>query len=198
MSKIGKLDSIMKIRKFIFLFGVLILNLLPSFSQLCINEFMAGNKTGLKDNKGKFSDWIEIYNSGNEAIDLAGYYLSDTLGDPGKSKIKKSSLDSTIINSHGYLVLFADGKTINGVLHLSFKLKKNGEQLGLFKKEGKSYIQVDAITYKKQFNDVSFGRVPDGSKKLEYIQTPSPGATNNDAATGKPPMKIKNLPRPTQ
>jgi hypothetical protein len=188
----------MGIRRVSFLSVFLILNIFPGFSQLYINEFMARNKTGLTDNIGKFSDWIEIYNAGNEAVDIAGYFLTDTLGDPGKSKIKKTNHDSTLIMPHGYLVLFADGKQKNGVLHLSFKLKKTGEQLGLFKKEGKSYIQIDAITFKTQFKDVSFGRVPDGSKKLEYIQTPSPGATNNNATTGKPPIKNKMSQKPKE
>jgi hypothetical protein len=188
----------MGMQRFIFLSVLLILNLFPSFSQLYINEFLARNKTGLTDKTGKFCDWIEIYNTGNESVNLAGYFLTDTFADPGKSKIKKTSLDSTQIKPHGYLVLFADGKPKNGVLHLSFKLKKSGEQIGLFKKEGKSYILIDSITFKAQFKDVSYGRVPDGSKKFEYIQTPSPGSSNNNAITGKPSNKNKMSKKPSR
>jgi hypothetical protein len=187
----------MILQKFIIVIGLLVLNLSTSFSQLFINEFMARNKTGLTDNKGKFSDWIEIYNSGNEAVDLSGYYLTDTIGDPGKSKIKKTYPDSTLIKAHGYLVLFADGKSRNGILHLSFKLKKSGEQIALYKKAGKSFILIDEITYKAQFKDVSYGRVPDGGSKLAYIQTPSPGGTNNHSTTGKPPVKNKMSKKPS-
>jgi hypothetical protein len=188
----------MILQKFIIIAVLSILNLCTSFSQLFINEFMARNKTGLTDNRGNFSDWIEIYNSGNEAIDFSGYYLTDTIGDPGKSKIKKTSPDTTIIKAHGYLVLFADGKPRNGILHLSFKLKKSGEQIALFKKSGKGFILIDEITYKAQFKDVSYGRVPDGASKFTFIQTPSPGATNNNSTTGKPPIKNKMTKKPAK
>jgi hypothetical protein len=179
----------MSIRK-IFSFTVFCLVFgLPAFSQLYINEFMARNKTGLTDNKGKYSDWIEIYNSGPEAIDMAGYFFTDTVGDPGKSKIKKGHPDSTTIKSHGYLVFFADGKPGRGIRHLGFKLKKTGEQISLYKKEDQKYILVDQVRYKAQFKDTSYGRVPDGSSKFFYIQTASPGFTNNNSTTGKPAVK---------
>jgi hypothetical protein len=164
---------------------------LSASAQLFINEFMAKNKTGLTDNRGNYSDWIEIYNAGNESIDLAGYYLTDSLGEPGKLKIRKSAPDSTIIKPHGFLVFFADGNPGNGALHLSFKLKKSGEQVALFKKEGQEFVLVDRVIYRLQFKDVSYGRYPDGSSRFVYIQTASPGASNNNATIGKPVIKNK-------
>ncbi len=174
----------------------LIFLIFPAFPQLYINEFMARNKTGLKDNKGKFSDWIEIYNAGNMAVDLAGYYLTDTIGNPGKSMIEKGHSDSTTIKSHGFLVLYADGKPDNGILHLAFKLKKTGEQVALYKKEGQKYVVIDEVTYKEQFKDVSYGRVPDGASKFVFIQTSSPGSSNNNATTGRPAVKNKMSKKP--
>ena len=37
---------------------------------LVINEFMAENQTGLKDEEGEEQDWIEIYNRGNQGGEL--------------------------------------------------------------------------------------------------------------------------------
>ena len=152
---------------------------------------MARNKTGLKDNIGKYSDWIEIYNAGNVAVDLAGYFLTDTIANPGKSMIKSTHPDSTTVKPYGYILFYADGKPGNGIRHLDFKLKKSGEQVALYKKEGQKFVLVDKIEFKIQFKDVSFGRVPDGSSKLVYIQTASPGFTNNNVTTGKPIVKNK-------
>ena len=45
---------------------------------LYINEFMASNVLAHENSSGDYEDWIEIYNSGNAAIDLSGYYLTDS------------------------------------------------------------------------------------------------------------------------
>ena len=44
---------------------------------LVISEFMARNDGGLRDGDGRASDWIEIFNGGQDTIDLAGYRLTD-------------------------------------------------------------------------------------------------------------------------
>lgn len=165
--------------------------LLPGrgYSQLFINEFMAKNKTGLKDNHGKISDWIEIYNAGNAPVNIGGYCVSDSVGYPCKCRIPSTRPDSTTIAAHGYLVLFADGTPAAGVRHLSFRLSKKGEILGLYRKTGTGTELVDVITFKSQVKDISYGRVPDGSNNWKYIQTPSPGSSNNKARTGKPAKK---------
>ena len=45
-------------------------------SDIVINEIMAANDFTASDEMGEFDDWIEIYNKGNEIINLAGLYLS--------------------------------------------------------------------------------------------------------------------------
>src|SRR5262249_33637750 len=45
-----------------------------------INEWMADNLTTLANPVGgDFDDWFELYNPGTNTVELAGYYLSDTL-----------------------------------------------------------------------------------------------------------------------
>ena len=39
---------------------------------LVINEFMASNDSIIQDPQGQYEDWVEIYNYGTGAIDLAG------------------------------------------------------------------------------------------------------------------------------
>ena len=46
-----------------------------------INEFLASNSSGLVDDNGSTTDWIEIFNAGDQTINLAGYSLTDNPGD---------------------------------------------------------------------------------------------------------------------
>ena len=61
---------------FLLLFSVSFTVLAEPFPEgLCINEVMASGKLTAVD--GKTVDWIELYNSGKETIDLSGYGVSD-------------------------------------------------------------------------------------------------------------------------
>ena len=62
--------------KYWFLFLLLLASSLSAQS-LILNEVMASNKTTIYDEDGDASDWIELYNNGNEQISLTGYSLSD-------------------------------------------------------------------------------------------------------------------------
>jgi len=42
-----------------------------------ISEFMALKNTTLTDQDGQYSDWIELYNSGPDTVNLNGWYLTD-------------------------------------------------------------------------------------------------------------------------
>ena len=160
-----------------------------AFSQLYINELMAKNKTGLKDNHWHLCDWVEIYNAGNTPVDIGGYCISDSIGFPCKCHIATNRPDSTTVKPHGYLVLYADGAQKAGATHLSFKISRKGETMGLYKKAGSEMELVDMVTFKSQVKDISYGRVPDGSGNWKFIQNPSPGSSNNKARTGKPPKQ---------
>src|SRR5690349_1615327 len=42
-----------------------------------ISEFLAVNNSGLRDQDGQRSDWIELYNPTAGDVNLDGYYLTD-------------------------------------------------------------------------------------------------------------------------
>ena len=54
-----------------------------------ISEFQASNNSTIADEDGDFSDWIELYNSSLDPVDITGWHLTDdasrlskwTLGD---------------------------------------------------------------------------------------------------------------------
>ena len=99
------------------------------------------HEPAILDNKNienESSDWIELFNSGNSAIDISNWSLSDDENDPGKWKFP----DTTLVPAKGYLVILADGmdEEIRDAtyLHTNFKLDSGGEFLGLFDEQGNS------------------------------------------------------------
>jgi len=154
----------------------------PAGILLYINEFMASNDFGPVDEFGDHDDWIEIYNAGNEAVDIGGMYMTDDLTDLTNSQIPDTDPDLTTIEPGGYLILWADKEPEQGVLHLEdMKLSGSGEQIGLIDVDGITII--DSLTFGDQTTDVSTGRLPDGTGSWEYFgegydTMPTPGATN--------------------
>ncbi|HEY5911572.1 MAG TPA: lamin tail domain-containing protein [Verrucomicrobiae bacterium] len=139
-----------------------------------INEWMASNTNTILDPvTGKYADWFELYNYGTNAANLDGFYLSDTITNADKFRIPPGY----IIPPHGFLLVWADNKETNGTpdLHVTFKMDKTGEALGLF---GASGQPIDYVTYGPQVENVSMGRYPDGGAAINSMVVPTP-RTNN-------------------
>lgn len=120
--------------------------------KVIINEVMASNAHTIIDpDFSKFSDWIELYNSGSKSIDLSGYKLSDKL-----SEAKWTIPDGTILDGHSYMLVWADEKDVALLnLHTNFKFKSKGEAVALFDTHG---AIVDSFEFGKQQPDISYGR----------------------------------------
>ena len=74
-----------------------------------INEASAKNSVYQND-LYKREDWVELYNTTNEDIDLAGMYLSNTEANLCQSPITAAAAGdgATIIPAHGYKVIWMD------------------------------------------------------------------------------------------
>ncbi|MBR5900799.1 CotH kinase family protein [bacterium] len=119
-----------------------------------INEFLASNKSGLKDSFGEYSDWIEVYNDGDETVNLKDFGLSDDAAKPFKWRFPATNLFAK-----SYLTVFAtsDSWRVPGSeLHCGFKLSADGEYLGLCDKEG-VVLSSFAPTFPPQLEDTSYG-----------------------------------------
>ncbi|MBA3704509.1 MAG: CotH kinase family protein [Bacteroidetes bacterium] len=127
-----------------------------SVGDLVINEFMAINLSTSKNSNGQYADWIELYNTTNNPINLGTLYLSDDYN----NKLKWSMPVNATINPLSYIIIWADEDTIQNGLHSNFKLAGGGEQLILSYASGKV---LDSITYSTQIADISFGRYPNGT-----------------------------------
>ena len=69
-----------------------------------INEAVSSNSDYF-DSDGDTPDWIEIFNSGSEDINLKNWSLSDNV-----NNLKKWTFPEIIIPSNNYLLLWASGK----------------------------------------------------------------------------------------
>ncbi|MCI0748296.1 MAG: CotH kinase family protein [Verrucomicrobia subdivision 3 bacterium] len=124
---------------------------------LFITEFMASNQgtNTLADEDGEFSDWIEMYNSGSNTVNLAGWYLTDN-----PDNLTKWQFPATNIAGNAYIVVFASGKDrrVPGArLHSSFSLDADGEYLALVRPDGITIEFQVSPRFPEQHPNISYG-----------------------------------------
>jgi hypothetical protein len=95
-------------RTFYFAFFLAIFILLSGIAQaqnIQINEIMSSNSSSKADDDGDYSDWIELYNDGQETVQLEGWGLSDNSDNPYKWVFPEYSMEPG-----EFLVIWASGK----------------------------------------------------------------------------------------
>jgi len=151
--------------------------------QVQINEVLADNQTVLA-NGGTHPDVIELYNSGNAALDLSGWGISDN-----PTSLRKFVFASgTTIGAGQYLLLFADSSSVAPGIHLGFSLSADGEGVYLSNTPAAGSTLVDSVTFGTQLTDFSIGRLADGV--TWGLTQPTLGAANVKAFVGDP-TKLK-------
>ncbi len=146
--------------------------LLAMSQRVIINEFLAQNTSGLRDEDGEQSDWIELYNISDEDISLAGWGITDDETRPTKWVFPDVNLPKG-----AYLLIFATDKNrsaANAALHTNFKLSGSGEYLGLYEPDG-TLSHHYSPTFPAQRSNVSYGLF---GGQYVYFTTPTPGAAN--------------------
>ena len=121
-----------------------------------INEFMASNTGIITDENGETEDWIELYNTTSNDVDLSGYFLTDSKDNLTKFEF----LAGTTIKANGYLVIWADEDGTQGPLHANFKLSGSGESIYLL---DKNQVVIDSLTFGQQTANKSAARIPNGT-----------------------------------
>ena len=67
-----------------------------------ISEFMASNRTSATDEDGDRPDWIEIRNPGPAAVNLTGWFLTDTA-----ANTSKWAFPALTVPANGHLIVWA-------------------------------------------------------------------------------------------
>src|SRR5687768_7028772 len=74
-------------------------------AQVVVNEIVTANDSGLMDENGDYSDWLELYNTSDEAVNLDGWGLTDAPRQPFQWVLRNATLPP-----HGFMTIFASGK----------------------------------------------------------------------------------------
>lgn len=145
-----------------------------------ISEFLASNNTGVADNYGQRSDWIEIHNPGLASVDLAGWSLTD---DPALPK--QWVFPTTPLAGGSRLIVWASsrGDAVSGQpLHVNFNLKASGEYLAMLKPDGLTKAS-EFDPFPPQVADVSYGVVPGTPVTLTFVGSGAEGRYTVPSAT---------------
>ena len=157
---------------------------------LRINEIMAAPRSGLRDEDGDLSDWIELYNAGSERIALDQYALSDN-----EEKLTKWFFpQGAYIDPGQYYIVFCSGKDRTGAgtgyPHTNFSLSAEGETVTL----SNALAQlVDRAVYDNLPVDCSYGRSEaTGSWQVFTLATPGAANSENGAARADEYLRALN------
>ena len=150
---------------------------------------MASNGMSLADADGDFEDWIELYNGGQETINLEGYFLSDDEDEP-----LKWQFPSVNLAPGEHLLIWASGKDrTQGELHTNFRISIDGEPIILTAPNGRTVVDRIEATYIPR--DMSYGRL-DG--ELVYFLIPSPGEANDISRDNTLPQGYFDVDEPRE
>ena len=132
-------------------------------SGVYINELMASEKS-------RPHDWLEVYNSSAQAVDISGWGLSDDAASPRKWRFPQG----TVIQPGDYLTLYlsgTDGVDASGILHASFRLSADGGySLTLSDASG---ALLDRLFVPEQYTGISYARMTDGDFLYTIESTPN-------------------------
>ncbi len=144
-----------------------------------INEIMASNSGSVLDESGENADWVELYNTTDQAVDMSGWGLSDVANAQGG--IKWAFPSGFKIEAKSYAVIFCSGKNISDVTavyqHTNFKLKSSGEYITLFDASSNA---IDTASFTNMNSNCSYGLVAGNMTEWKEFTDPTPGYENSD------------------
>jgi hypothetical protein len=130
---------------------------------IVINEFVCDNNKEDINEYGLYTDWVELYNKGNEEQNLFGTYLSDKTGIPNLFEFPAG----TTLKPGEYLIVWADKlPSTSRYLHSNFNLSAANGGLYLVNQAG---VYLDSVVYGVQAENISLGRCPNGTGSFTQI-----------------------------
>jgi hypothetical protein len=147
-----------------------------------ITEFLATNTTGIVDQDGAASPWIEIWNPSTVSkVSMSGWKLSN-----GTTQWTFPGVE---IMPDSYLVVWASGKNrtlATAPLHTNFVISPEGGDLTLTPPTASTaaYPTSSYLAYPPQQADVSYGRDGANPALKGFYTKPTPGDANNYTGVG--------------
>ena len=145
------------------------------FAPVRINEISAANDIYINE-YGKKNDWVELYNTTDEPIDVEGMFLSNDTGNNRLCTLTKGDSDAnTVIPAKGYMVVWCDKQASVNDLHTTFKLAATGGTVTLTAADGS---WNDGIHYPAHDGYSTIGRYADGAQAIYHLTVPTIGKAN--------------------
>lgn len=139
---------------------------------LIITEVVSSNGSTLADEDGDFSDWIELHNPRDHAIDTEDYRLTD-------NPERQWMLPARVLQPGEFLVVFASGKdrvSASGELHTDFRISRDGATVALLAADGTTVL--DELEVPALPRDASFGIDAVDAARACFFAVPTPAAKN--------------------
>ncbi|MBQ9861988.1 MAG: CotH kinase family protein [Clostridia bacterium] len=147
---------------------------------LRISEVMNHNRSVYADDDGKYHDWVEIQNTGDYAISLDGFSITDDPEQPDKYVF-----ENVVLKSGECVAVHLTGKKSESrFLYAPFGLDSSGDTVYLC--DGETVL--DRLTVGESPENVSYGRY--GTDDV-WFAVPTPGAPN-DGICAKTADELKN------
>lgn len=131
----------------------------PGAGEVLINEYVANSST----------EWVELYNTTGNDLDLSGHYIDDVSGGGGSPKLIPNN---TIITAGGYYVMQFSGFLNNG-----------GDDVRFL---DPTQAALDSHTYTSSTADYSWYRYPDGGT-WSGVESDSPSQGSSNPGIGDTP-----------
>ena len=145
-------------------------------SALVINEVMTANIDMFLDPSFNYGNWIELYNTSDEDINISGWHLSNDSTNLLQCPLGNAS---RIVQAHGFLTLWFGHLDDYCPLQVDFDLEYEDGTVILSDKNGKV---ISKVSYKTVPARISYARTTDGADEWGLTGNPTPGNTNATSA----------------
>jgi hypothetical protein len=142
-------------------------------AQVVINEFLPDPSS-----ENDATEWIELYNGGDEAVTLTGWQVDDEEGGS-----KPYALPEMLIAAKGFVIIHKAESNLG--------LNNGGDSVRLFNPEG---VLVDSFRYTSTKVDVAYARIPDGVGDWQQTEMLTPGSTNQMIISTNPTTTVITAP----
>lgn len=149
--------------------------MIPDSGDVVINEVLAHSDTAY--------DWIELHNTTDQAVNIGGWFLSDSNND-NPERMKYEIAAGQTIDPNGYLVFYENlhfGNPADAGCHIPFQLSENGESVYLQSgRDGVLTGYFEQEDFGASDRDIAFGRFEksDGGINFVAMASNTPGETN--------------------
>ena len=163
------------------------------YSSIVINELITKDVTDpyFLNGDGSGADWVELYNKGNQSVNVADMWITDKAGEETEyQQIPNTDINITTIPPKGFLVLIcgafdaggADYPTgiVDGKIFIDMGLSSSKDNYVTLYNPEKSQVDQSA-DFNGLEDDKSFGRQYDGQDDWDVLSTKTPGASNDNS-----------------